>query len=185
MIDVAGILMVVTLLSILLLLLGTMGASAAQGLFSTSDLPLHEDAPELALCPPEFVTQIFSSADWEFVSRTKSRELQELFRKERKQVALLWIQQTSGAIQRIMREHTQAARGNDDLEFATEMKLVLRYAQLMLICGILFVAIRSAGPLWLRGLALYADSLTQRLTQAQLGLHAATGAGEIHGMETP
>ena len=100
----------------------------------------------------------------------------------RKQVALVWIEQTSATIQRIMREHTRASRGKADLDFTTEASLILRYAQLMLVCGILLVAIRSFGPSWLRGLALYADSLTQRITQAQLGLQAATAVREIHSV---
>ncbi len=69
------------------------------------------------------------------------------------------------------------------LEFATEMKLVLQYAQLMLICGILLIVIQCAGPLWLRGLALYADALSQRITGAQLAFRAATRGGQIRNME--
>jgi hypothetical protein len=183
MIGVSGALLVAVPLLGLLLLLWARGVSAARGLYSRSDVPLHEDAAELGPCPPEFVPKIFSRADWEFVSETKSPRLERLFRQERKAVALLWIQQTSAAIQHIMREHAQAARGNDDLEFATEAKLVLQYAQLMFICGILFVVIQSAGPLWLRGLALYADALSQRIAQAQLALRAATASGDLRSME--
>jgi hypothetical protein len=183
MIGVSGALVIAILLLVLLLLLGAKGFSAARGLSLRSDVPPQEDAAECGPCPPEFVPQIFSRSDWEFVSETKSSKLERIFRRERKAVALLWIQQTSAAIQRIMREHAQATRGNDDLEFATEVKLVLQFAQLMFICGVLFVAIQSMGPLWLRGLALYADSLSQRIAQAQLDLRAATPGGEIRSVE--
>jgi hypothetical protein len=167
---------------LLLLLLGLSGASAARRFRSRPDMPLLEGAADISPCPPEFVSRIFSPADWEFVSQTKSSELRDFFRRERKQVALLWIEQTSATIQRIMREHTRASRGKADLEFTTEASLIFRYAQLMLVCGILLVAIRSFGPSWLRGLALYADSLTQRIAQAQLGLQAATAVREIHSV---
>lgn len=165
----------------LLLLMATRGISAARELSSRSEVPLSEDGAELAPCPPEFVSQIFSRDDSEFVSATKSPPLRQLFYRERKAVALLWVQQTSAVIQRIMREHPHLARGSHDLEFATEVKLILLYGELMLICGVLFVAIQSAGPLGLRGLAIYADAHSQRLAQVQQSFKAATSTRELHG----
>jgi len=167
-------------LLLLLLLLAARGMAAARDLPSGSDTPLL-DALEFAPCPPEFASRIFSPEDSKFVSTTKSPQLAKLFRSERKIVALLWVQQTSTAIQRTMREHVQIARASEDLEFATEVKLLLLYAELMLICGVLFVAIQSAGPLWLRGLAIYADAHSQRLAQVEQSFKAATAARELHG----
>lgn len=179
MIGGLGALIVGGLLLILLLLLGTRGVSAARGLSSIADLPLHEDAAEVAPCPPEFALKIFSRTDWEFASATKSPKIEELFRSERKAVALLWVRQTSAAIQRIMREHAETARRSADLEFTTEVKLALLYGELMLLCGALFLAIQSAGPLWVRGVALYADSLSQRIAEVQQAFSAATAGREI------
>jgi hypothetical protein len=170
------------LLLFLLLLLGTRGVSAARGWSSKSDLPLHDDPAEVAPCPPEFVFKIFSRADWEFASATKSPKIEKLFRRERKAVALLWVRQTSAAIQRVMREHAEAARGSGDLEFTTEVKLVLQYGELMLLCGVLFLAIQSAGPLWVRGVALYADSLSRRIAEVQQAFAGAATPREIHTM---
>jgi hypothetical protein len=149
-------------------------------LSARSDVGL-EDGAELAPCPPEFVARIFESGDWKFVSNTKSLQLERLFRRERKLVALLWVQQTSSGIARIMREHKEASRESRDLNFATETKLVFLYAELKLICGLLSLAIRSAGPLRVRGLAVYADSLSQRLAQAQQDFRTATTGREYHG----
>jgi hypothetical protein len=182
MIGLSGALMIGGLLLLLLLLLGTRGISAARGLSARSDLLLCDDAADLAPCPQEFVPKIFSRADWEFVSQTKSPKLAKLFRRERKAVALLWVRQTSAAIQRVMGEHAAAARGSHDLEFTTEVKLVLLYGELMLLCGALFLAIQSAGPLWLRGVALYADSLSQRFAEVQQAFAAAATPREIHTM---
>jgi hypothetical protein len=168
------------LLLLLLLLLGTRGISAARGLSARSDLPLCDDAGDFAPCPQEFVPKIFSRTDWEFVSQTKSPKLAKLFRRERKAVALLWVRQTSAAIQRVMKEHAVAVRGSHDLEFTTEVKLVLQYGELMLLCGALFLAIQSAGPLWLRGLALYADSVSRSIADVQQAFAAAATPREIH-----
>ena len=168
-----------SLLLLLLLLLGARGISAARGLAAKSDLPLCDDVADFVTCPQEFVPRIFSRVDWEFVSQTKSPKLAKLFRRERKAVALLWVRQTSATIQRVMKEHAVAVRGSQDLEFTTEVKLALRYAELMLLCGALFLAIQSAGPLWLSGLALYADSLSRSITEAQQTFAAAAIPREI------
>ena len=181
MIGVPTALLIGLLLLLLLLLVAARGMAAARDLPSGSDAPLLEDGSEFAPCPPEFASRIFSPQDSRFVSTTKSPQLERLFRSERKVVALLWVQQTSVAIQRTMREHAQLARQSEDLHFATEMKLVLLYAELMLICGVLFLAIRTAGPLWLGRLAVYADAHSQRLAQAQQSFKAATSTRELHG----
>jgi hypothetical protein len=174
MIGISGALIIGGLLLLLLLLLATRGISAARGLSTRSDLPMGDDAADLVPCPQEFVPKIFSRADWEFVSQAQSPKLKKLFRRERKAVALLWVRQTSAAIQRVMREHAAAARQSHDLEFTTEVRLVLLYGELMLLCGLLLLAIQSAGPLWLRGVALYADSVSQRIAGAQQAFAAAT-----------
>ncbi len=169
------------LLLLLLLLLAARGSTAARELSSAPDLPLLDDEAGLDACPAEFVARIFSSDDWEFVSGIRSRQLQGLFRRERKLVALVWVDQTSKAIRRVMREHTEATRQSHDLHFATETKLALQYAELMFICGVLFLAIQAAGPQRVRGLALYAGTLSQRLAQAQQNFKTVTTGREFHG----
>jgi len=99
-----------SVLVLLLLLLGARGSAAAREIASRLDVSPLDDEGGLDRCPPEFVTRIFAPDDWEFVRDTKSRELQRLFRRERKQVALVWVHQTSTAIRRIMREHTEMSR---------------------------------------------------------------------------
>jgi len=47
------------------------------------------------------------------------------------------------------------------------------------LCGALFLAIQSAGPLWVRGVALYADSLSQHIADVQQALSATTARREI------
>jgi hypothetical protein len=169
-----------TILLLLLLFVAARGSRDARESSSRSDVPLLDDEAVLDPCPPEFVARIFSPQDWKFVSETKSPQLEKLFRRERKLVALAWVHQTSLAVRRIMREHTQAARHSQDLQFATESKLVLLYAELMLLCGMLFLAIQSAGPQRVRGLAVYAGTLSQRLAQAQHDLKTITAGREFH-----
>ncbi|PYU69272.1 MAG: hypothetical protein DMG49_13785 [Acidobacteria bacterium] len=124
-------------------------------------LPDQGEAAEV--CPPEFVSQIFSGQDLRFISRLESPDLKRHFLRERRAVALLWVQQTSAAIRRIMRRHLEASRLSADIEFATEARIFLQYTQLRLICCLLILLIELAGPQRLHGMALYTDRLTQRI----------------------
>jgi hypothetical protein len=132
-------------------------------------------------CPPAFVTQIFARNDLEYVSGLGSAQLKKFFAQERKAVALYWVQQTSAQIRRIMREHLQASGRSRDLELATEAGILLRYAGLKCLCGVLFFTITLAGPQGLQGLAARADAWAQRIREAQLGFQAAKETGKIHG----
>jgi len=174
--------MIAVLLLLLLLLMAVRSAFAGRELPSGQNTVLVSDVGELTLCPPEFASRIFSNDDLEFVVATKSSRLKKLFARERKEIALVWIWQTSAAIRHIMREHAVAARENRDLEFATEVRLLAVYLQLMVICGVLFVVVQSTSPLWLRGLAMYADSLSRRIVLAQRAFESSPVGREIHGM---
>ena len=133
-------------------------------------------------CPTEILERIFSSEDQEFIHALKSRSLEQLFDKQRSAVALLWVRQTASGIHQVMREHVEAARRTADLHVATEIGLFLRYSQLMLICGALIALIRLAGPLWVRGLAGYAQRLSQNIAHAQQAL-AVTGHSRADSLQ--
>ena len=101
--------------------------------------------------------------------------------RERHAVALLWVQQTSAAVRRIMRRHLEASRTSQDLEFAVEVRVFLQYAQLRVICGGLFLLVGLAGPQRLRGMALYAHRLTQRIGGVLREFESGARAREISG----
>jgi hypothetical protein len=141
--------------------------------------PDQSDAEDL--CPPEFVSQIFSGQDLAFISRLESPDLKRHFLRERTTVALLWVQQTTAAIRRVMRRHLEASRLSEDIEFASEARIFLQYAQLRLSCGVLSLLIGLAGPQKLRGVALYVDGLTQRIGNVLRGLESGSGPREMDG----
>ncbi len=185
MIGIPTALLIGTVLLLSLLLMAMRNAAAARDLSVRLDASLLEDGAEFVPCPPQFVARIFDPGDWKFVAGLNSIRLERLFRRERKLVALVWVQQTSMAIQRIMREHKQASRQSLDLSFATETKIVLIYAELMLICGMLSLAIQMSGPQCVRGLAVYADTLSHRLAEVQRGFRVAISGRELHGAGSP
>jgi len=167
-----------------LLVIGS-GLLVAQGLASARkgkvqfEALLLEDDSAFPACPSDLVNRIFFADDSKFIQAANSPHLAELFRRERRQVALVWVQQTSASIHRVMHDHKRIARVSKDLDFETEVKLLWLYSELMLLCGALALAVQAVGPLGVRRLAVYADAHSQRLAQVQQSFQAATRPREL------
>jgi len=142
---------------------------------------LPDQGEAVEVCPPEFVLQIFSGQDLAFISGLESPDLKRHFLRERNAVALLWVQQTTAAIHRIMRRHLEASRLSEDIEFAMEARIFLQYAQLRLICGVLSLLIGLAGPQRLHGMALRADKLTRHIGEVLREFESGARTGEMDG----
>jgi hypothetical protein len=164
---------------LILILLWVRADSRARKYLSGLEESFSERDEIVELCPPEFVSQIFSAQDLTFISRLESTELKNQFLQERSAVALLWVKQTTTAIRRVMRRHLQASRLNVDIEFSTEARIFLQYAQLRLICGTLFLLIGLLGLQRLRGMAFYADELTQLIGSTLGEIAAGTRTGQM------
>lgn len=130
-------------------------------------------------CPPEFVSQIFSNTDLAYVERLNSHELERQFHHERNGVALLWVRQTAVAVQRIMRLHVEASRRSRDIEFMTELRILLQYVQLQTACALMFVGIGLVGAQEVQSIALHAYRLSQRIGQVAREFDASLGAREM------
>ena len=123
-------------------------------------------------CPKEFVSRVFSRGDWEFVRGLKSHGIERLFEQERKKVALVWVRQTSALVRKAVSEHADAARRSKNLEFLREINILAQFLTLILSCRILSVAIHTAGPVRLSGLAQFAQRLSQQVNKLQGSLQA-------------
>ena len=145
---------------------------------------LPENGDALEVCPPEHVSQIFSNRDLGFVSALKSRALKKQFLRERSSVALLWVSQTTSAIQGTMRRHLEASRRSRDIEISVELRILLQYAQLRFICVTLFLLIGLAGPHRLHGMALRADKLTQRIGGILAEFESGNRTPELDGAQS-
>lgn len=126
---------------------------------------------------PEIVSRIFSGEDRAFVAALHSRRLLHLYREERSQVALHWVGTISQEVRRIMRDHRFQSRHSRNLDVTVETKLLVQYLRLQLVCGLLFVLIRSFGPqvagdLAADACALY-QSIARVLQESSLGARAA------------
>jgi len=160
-------------------LLVARGKFAARRLESSSELILFDEGSELPACPSEFFARVFSDEDAVYVLAINSPELVKFFVRERKQVALAWIQQTSAIVQRTMDEHKAIARVSRDLVPATEVRLWCSYYWLMFVCGALSSAVQLLGPTRLRTIAVYADAHSQRLARVQQSFKAVTSPREF------
>jgi len=166
---------------LVLILVWIRADSTSRRLPSTLDGWLPDQGDAVEVCPPEFVSQIFSGQDLAFISRLEWPELKRHFLRERSAVALLCVQQTTTAIRRVMRRHLEASRLSEDIEFAMEARIFLQYAQLRLICGVLFFLIGLAGPHRLHGMALRADKLAQRIGDVLREFESGARTGEMDG----
>jgi hypothetical protein len=174
-------LIVAVLLLLLLLAVVVKGWLASR---ETPELAGSEDEAGQEACPAAFVGKIFSPDDWVYVRGIKSPGIEKLFRKERRSVALLWVRQISSGIRRIMREHAAAARQSSNLEPATELKIFLQFAALLITCGAMRVGIHLAGPLWVGGLARCAQKLFQQIAETERAFEVATEDHKLEGVSS-
>jgi hypothetical protein len=162
----AGIVLLLSLLG-----LATKGWLASRRVREAAPARADEDVVEP--CPEEFVRRVFSRADWEFVRSVRAGSIERLFDHERKQVALMWVRQTSATIRRVIGEHAESARHTKNLEFSTEIKILSQFLALMIVCGVLSIAIQTAGPVRLSGLAHFAQKLSDKVTKQQESFQAS------------
>jgi hypothetical protein len=132
-------------------------------------------------CPGEFVSEIFTPDDWEFVAAMNSPPLKELFLKERASVARAWIRHTSGSIRHIMREHLQLSRRSTDLEIGAELQIYATYVLLQAACVALLLSLEFAGPVRLRVASLHLYRLSERFMQSHGAIQAAFETTPLQG----
>ena len=85
--------------------------------------------------------------------------MRSLFHRERRRLALRWIERQKYQSSSIMRRHREASGRAADLQPASEATLFLRYCQLKLLLEALAVSVWLVGPEGLRGLAERADAV--------------------------
>ena len=162
-------------------LLLVLAVVATQGWLASRDLrepPLARSEEDITeWCPEEFVSRIFSRSDWDFVRGVRCAGVERLYRRERRQVAAVWVRQTSAAIRRVMREHAEAARQSSNLNVSVEINILAQYLALVATCTLLSMAIQVVGPLWLGGLAQFTQRLAIRVAKLQESFQAQALAG--------
>jgi hypothetical protein len=170
--DLSGLIAGVVLL-LLLLALAIKGWLRSRELLEPALPTADEDG--VSICPEEFVSRVFSRDDGNFVRKLGAFDIERLFQKERKKVALLWVRQTANMIRKLMAAHARAARQSRNLEFSTEISILSQFVISMAACAVLSLAVQVAGPPMVASLA----QLAQRLSQRMAKVHEAFEAGAL------
>jgi len=98
------------------------------------------------LLPPGLVERIFAKQDFNFVTSATPQDVQALFLRERKKVAICWVRQVHAGVLKLMDFHLGQARFYAKLSLATEMKLALNFAALLFACRLVQFALYLGGP---------------------------------------
>jgi hypothetical protein len=97
-------------------------------------------------CETVAIKRILSSEDNEFISRSGAKEVQRLFLKERKKLALQWLQMTQRQLTHLMDLHLRLAGYTYDPHPTFELKLSAKYLNLIVVSHIVLVLLWVGGP---------------------------------------
>lgn len=89
--------------------------------------------------------RIFGPQDWDFIHHETTSEIQRMFQQERAVLAISWLRRTRRQVSPVMRTHAAGVRRSKNLQPAMELKLLLSYLSLVMLCDFLI------GLVWLRG----------------------------------
>lgn len=98
------------------------------------------------LLPAPIVSRIFAADDLEYVRRNAPQNIQELFSRERRRIALDWVRHVRSEVIRLQHFHRETARFYSELKMRTELELALNFAALALACRALQIALFLRGP---------------------------------------
>lgn len=98
-----------------------------------------------SLLPVDLVDRVFAQKDLDFVSRS-GRPVQELFRRERRKIALAWVAELRNQVLSLKEFHSGQSRLYAELDLRTELALALNFMSLLALCRILQVAFYLRGP---------------------------------------
>jgi len=121
-------------------------------------------AMHVELPPRALVERIFAPQDWQYVSTLAPSQVQGLFLRERKALALSWLRQTRKQTGMLMEFHRKAVRTNVDLSPSFELRLALGYVVFLLSYQVLCSVIWLWGPFVARGVVGYVVNISEQLS---------------------
>jgi hypothetical protein len=98
------------------------------------------------LLPIELVDRIFGKQDLEYVGSLDSGPVRDLFMKERKRLALAWVDQVRRQISGLRDFHTRRSRMFARMSRWTELSVGLDFADLQIQCRALHLVLQWRGP---------------------------------------
>jgi hypothetical protein len=107
--------------------------------------------------------RIFGCEDWDFIRKSTSSRVQELFLKERKGIALSWLSRLRREARTGMRLHVARVRASEELDPLAELRLAIDYYAFQAKCGLIAAILLLGGPMALRNMVGQAESLSNNL----------------------
>ena len=141
--------------------LRTRGSATGRKAFSGAQEALN--GFELELPPRVLVERIFATEDLDFISRQTPPQIQRMFLRERRAIALSWLRETRRQAARLVDFHLRVVRRNVNLRPAAEIGLAFRYVLFLLESGVLGLLIQLGGPFHSRRMVGYAVGVAQQL----------------------
>jgi uncharacterized membrane protein YqjE len=120
-------------------------ASAAKQPVTAEEFENAREALDAIFVETAAIQRVFSAEDAEFISHSGSLELQHLFLKERKALAMHWLRKTQKQVAHLMGLYLRLASYTIESNPASELKLAVKYALFLLLSNVVLFL------LWLRG----------------------------------
>ncbi len=128
--------------------------------------------------------RIFDPRDWDFVRHETTSEIQRMFQQDRAVLAISWLRRTRRQVSLLMRTHAAGVRRSKNLQPAMELKLLLSYLFLVMLCEILIGLIWLRGPVRTRRIVGQIFHWMARLRAAFERLIAIVGPANDKALET-
>ncbi len=128
--------------------------------------------------------RIFDPHDWDFVRRETTSGIQRKFQQERTVLAISWLRRTRRQVSFIMRTHALGVRRSKNLQPTMELKLLLSYLSLVMLCDVLIGLIWLRGPVRTRRIVEQTFHWTARLRAAFEQLLAIVDPANHKALET-
>jgi hypothetical protein len=141
----------IVLLGTLILILGArlvLQASSTRGQSRSVTIEEFAEAREAldtVIVETAAIERIFSSEDIEFISRSSTPEVQQLFLKERKALAMQWLRKTQKQVAQFMNLHLRLSGYTQEPSPRFELSLAAKYMSFFIVSYLLLLL------LWLRG----------------------------------
>lgn len=111
----------------------------------------------------KLMDRIFGPEDWDFILSRASKEVQQLFLMERKQIAFCWLSQIRSQAKAALRFHLARSRKSEKLEPMLELRLAVDYFTIRVKCGFIAAILWAQGPVALRRMFEPAGALSNQL----------------------
>lgn len=99
------------------------------------------------LLPPDLIARIFAREDLEFIERSTTQDIQKYFYRERRQIALIWVNRLRDQVESLRRFYVGRSRYYARMDGGTEISMAWNFAVLLSACRLLQLLLFLRGPL--------------------------------------